>query len=385
MGSISYEIVIRILVDGVAHMPGWLRKYFGLMILLIAIIVGMAVVILRMDVTEPNAPKLTMGLVIPGTAEDLGWNSEMFTAAKSVATKRQSQIIYIQRAGKDVALQAIEELRKQDVSPIILGSQFLPAELTDDLASAADTMFIGFTSLSRHVPNYSGLSPRIYQTCFMAGYTAATSSKSGAIGFISGVDGNFSRLNINAFTLGARQARADIRVYATHTGSWYDTKASRQAVAKLVDSHGVDVIAYALATDGPALEARMRHLYYIGFLNDTADKGHVMMLARMNVKFSRLIDLALSGKGLQISGSGPRFCGFENGCVGFDRFSNSLKADLVNRLSLYERELKNGYGIFMDELLDSEGNLRCTEGSVLSDYVLAAEMTWYVSGVTLVP
>lgn len=366
-------------------MPKWLHKYFGLMIVMGAIIVALTVVVLRIDVTEHDYSRMTMGLVIPGTADDVGWNSEMFDAAKSAAAKRQAQIIFIQRAGRDVAAQAIDELRKQDVSPIILGSQFLPQELSEEIAAAADTMFVGFTSLSRYAPNYNGLNARIYQGCFMAGYAAAVTSQNGNIGFVSGVESNFSRLNINAFTLGARQAREDVTVYVAHTGSWDDPKAARQAVDKLADGCGADVISYVLATDAPAREARMRHLRYVGFLNDTPDKGHVLMLARIGVKFARLIDLALAGKGLQISGMGPRFCGIENGCVTFDRFSNSLSSDLVNRLSLYERELQNGYGIFVDELRDLDGNVRCAEGSVLSDYVLGSEMTWYVEGVTLVP
>lgn len=367
-------------------MPEWVRKYLIYMIILMIGILTLAVMVLRIEMPDPFLREHSIGVVLAGSADEPGWNRQVFNAVKDHAERSDTQLYYVQKVGIETgSIAAINAFREQRVNTIVLSSPLQPNELYEELNKSFDTEFIGFNPLNRYAINYSGISPRIYQAMFMAGFTAAASSKNGKIGFITGSGDPFSKLNINAFTLGARQARKNMQVYVAFTGSWLDVKAARSVTGRLCDRYGVDVLAYALATDAVAREARLRKVRYIGFLDDSPEKGHTLMLGHISIDFDRLLNQALTKPKHLAVAKAPRFCGFESDCVSFDRYSNTLDPDLVNRLSLYERELKNGYDVFSGRIVDLEGKERCTYGEAIPDQILAGSIDWYVEGVKLVP
>ena len=61
--------------------------------------------------------------------------------------------------------------------------------------------------------------------------------------------------------------------------------------------------------------------------------------------------------------------------------SDKIPDDVREMISEREITMINGIDIFMDELHDNNGLIRCKEGERISDNALLRKMDWFVEGV----
>lgn len=109
-------------------------------------------------------------------------------------------------------------------------------------------------------PNCLSLKFREEEGCFLVGYLAGRMSKTGAIGFVGGMEGALIKKFEAGYTAGALTANPNIRVLAKYVGNWTDVaKGKELALAEFRD--GADIIFHAAGKSG------------LGVLDAAAEKG----------------------------------------------------------------------------------------------------------------
>ncbi len=107
-------------------------------------------------------------------------------------------------------------------------------------ANNLDTSFLNCGGFSTS-PNLGSYSGRMYQVWYLAGMVAASKTCTERLGVVAPVPSPEVVRHINAFTLGAREARPGVVVDVAWTDSWYDAEREPSATLDLI-SHNADVI-----------------------------------------------------------------------------------------------------------------------------------------------
>jgi basic membrane lipoprotein Med (substrate-binding protein (PBP1-ABC) superfamily) len=89
--------------------------------------------------------------------------------------------------------------------------------------------------------NVAGMTFSFEESSYLAGMVAAAVTRSGVLGVLGGTDLPPVKASFDAFTLGAKAVRPDVRVVSSYIGNWEDVGAGKeQALAQI--GRGVDVI-----------------------------------------------------------------------------------------------------------------------------------------------
>lgn len=98
-------------------------------------------------------------------------------------------------------------------------------------------------------PNCASIQFREEQATFLAGYLAASMSKTKCIGFVGGQQISLIKKFEAGYRAGARTAKSDIRILSSYTGDWDDvSKGKSQAEQQF--SNGADIIFQAAGKAG---------------------------------------------------------------------------------------------------------------------------------------
>ena len=108
--------------------------------------------------------------------------------------------------------------------------------------------------------NCVSLKFREEEGCFLAGYLAGKMTKTGAIGFVGGVESPLITKFEVGYIAGAKTARPDIRVVVKYVGSWDDNSKGKEA-AEAEFRDGADIIFHAAGKAG------------LGAIDAAAEKG----------------------------------------------------------------------------------------------------------------
>ena len=98
-------------------------------------------------------------------------------------------------------------------------------------------------------PNCASIKFREEEGCFLAGYLAGKMTKTGAIGFLGGMESALITKFESGYYAGARTARPDIRVVVKYAGSWKDLPKGTELSRRMVDQ-GADIIFAAAGKSG---------------------------------------------------------------------------------------------------------------------------------------
>lgn len=118
---------------------------------------------------------------------------------------------------------------------------------------------------------------------FLAGYLAASMSKTGKLGFVGGQSIDLIRKFQYGFMAGAKYARKDIEILgAKFTDSW-DSTDKGKAAAKALYSDGADVVYHAAGRAGLGVfkAAEEANMYAIGVDSDQDDLAEGRILSSM--------------------------------------------------------------------------------------------------------
>ena len=146
----------------------------------------------------------------------------------------------------------LNQLARRDFS-LIFGAGFSIASALEEIAAQQpDTNFTIIDSVIEGKDNVASVLFKEHEGSFLAGVSAAMTSKSGKVGFIGGMESEvITRFEVG-FTEGVKAVDPDMEVDVVYVGSWTDS-ATAQTHANRMYQGGIDVIMHAAGGAGNGL------------------------------------------------------------------------------------------------------------------------------------
>ncbi len=206
---------------------------------------------------------LKVGMIYVGVPQDEGWTLTHDLGLKYAASQLpwlRTEIVSNTFLPDDAA-KATDTFIADGAQVVIANSFSLRNVIT---AKSQDRPDIKFLTCSGNDlgPNLGSYFGRSYQTWYLAGFAAATKSKTKRLGFVGSYVTPEVVRHIDAFTLGAKRAKADIKVEVRWEGFWFDLDPPDPVTGEFYETRlanqlietGCDVIAHN-SDNGRVVEA----------------------------------------------------------------------------------------------------------------------------------
>ena len=316
----------------------------------------------------PDDAKLTVGLVMVGSARDAGYNQAVAEAADKVKKDLGVNVITAEQIPENNNVtQTMQAMVTQGAKVIFATSYgYLPyaqkfAEANPDVVVLHQGGYVT-TEFPKNFGTYWGQS---YDPVSLGGMAAGGVTKSGKLGFIYAFPIGQTVANINAFQLGAQKVNPNVTTYVENTSSWCDPLKQKQAVSALV-AQGVDVFSNHQDCQATIIQAvKSAGAKLVGYHYDANALHPDGWLTGSAWNWAPLYEQEI--KAIQEG----RFAGSEfntnwlgsfgdgNNPIELASFGKSVNSDLRAKIKAQEEELKKpGAATFV-------GPIYCQDGSVL--------------------
>jgi basic membrane protein A len=212
---------------------------------------------------------LKVALVLPGPANDKGFNQTAYEALQQIKTKFGANIAYSEDVPVPQYVQTYRNYAQQGFD-VVIGQGF---EFGDPAKQVAPdfpkTKFLVTASDQVSGSNLQGLNPIAQDPAYLVGVVAGMASKTGQVAGIAGIDFPPVVAQMEAYKLGAKSVRPDIKATTTYLGSFDDVQKAKEAT-RAAASGGVDVIFHVADAAGLGViqAAQESKIYAIGFGGD---------------------------------------------------------------------------------------------------------------------
>jgi basic membrane protein A len=220
-------------------MAGLLKKFCGIAsIIAIAALCGGSPGL----VTSASAEALKIGILLPGSVTDGGYNADGGHAAEALRSVLKADVKVTE--GVPIANQA-DVYRQFATGGYMLvigwGGQF-----TDGAVQVAEefpnTKFLVVNAVAENGKNLASLDTKVEHWQYLAGYVTAKLSKSGVIGWVGGQCFPATAANLHAVEQGAKAANPNIKVIGTFTGDFEDPIKAQQTAQAMIDTGKADAL-----------------------------------------------------------------------------------------------------------------------------------------------
>ena len=193
------------------------------------------------DATAAPDEGLRIALVLPGSANDKGFNQLAFEALPHLESEFGAETAYAESTPVNEYVQAFEDFAS-DGYDIVIGQGFQFGEIAAEVApNFGDVIFLVPNTTNLSGPNMQGIQPASHHGAYLAGVAAAMATESNQIGGIAGHAFPIIVAQMEAFALGVASVNADIDVTITYLGSFDDVEAGKETARAMISS-GVDVV-----------------------------------------------------------------------------------------------------------------------------------------------
>ena len=355
----------------------------GILLVAVIIIINIFNLILKTDVSE-NKDVIKIGYIMSGKKEDSGWNSEHYIGIQSVCNMMGAELVLkedIKEFTGDCTI-AIKELVEDGATMIILSSYGYSEEVKDIIKLYPEIVFYANSS-EYHDTNLTSYFARMYQARYLSGIIAGMMTKNNKIGYVGAMENNEVNRGINAFTLGVKRVNEDAEVVVHWTGAWEDKEKEIIAANTLIEEIGVDTITYHQNRAYVAEIANEHGVYCIGYHLPPENPSSTYLATvkcRWEFVYKELLSEFLKGKAnLQNN----YWIGLEVDAVGLSDYSSLISTEIKTEVDTAIQEILSGKAVFSGLIYDTKGNLRCSEGEMISDEVLLEQFDWFVKGVKI--
>ena len=332
-------------------------------------------------IQKSKAPNLRVGFVLLSDTADNGWNETHYRGIKAACDSlsvQPSLTIDIPEERGQLA-NAVSAMIADSIKIIVLSSYSYPILIRDIIENNPDVMFYGI-NWEFSAPNYKAYFARIYQARYLAGIVAGAMTKTNHVGYVAAMKNIQVYRGLNAFILGVQSVNSKAKVYVRWTDSWNDGATETENANKLIDSSGIDVIAFHQDRAFIIEVAEERGLYCIGN-HVEHNKYSPKMLTSIAIDWSIIYkDFIQDYIQKKNNENMDYWIGLEKDAVGLAFYSSEVPDSVKTLVKNAAEKIKSGYNIFSGKVVDSEGKVRCGENETISDDVLLGEMDWLVKG-----
>lgn len=220
----------------------------------------------------PMEEGLRIALVLPGSANDKGFNQLAFESLPILEAEFGAETAYSEATPVNEYVQAFEDFAS-DGYDIVIGQGFQFGEIALEVApNFPDTIFLVPNTTNLSGPNMQGIQPASHHAAYLAGVAAAMATESNQIGGIAGHAFPIIVAQMEAFALGAKAVDPDIDVTITYLGTFDDVEAGKETARAMVSS-GVDIVYHIADAAGIGViqAAREEGVLAIGWGGDQTE------------------------------------------------------------------------------------------------------------------
>lgn len=194
-----------------------------------------------------HAEDFKMGLLVPGSVAEEGWNRIAYDALKRVEKELGAKISYVELADNPAAFEKAFRDYASHGYQVVLGHgfQFQDAALTT-AAEFPGTVFL-ISSSYVHEGNVIGLNTDASQPFYLMGVIAAKMGK--GAGLVGGMEIPPIAHAFEGFVNGARSVDPNFPVSTVYIGSFTDASAAKEASLSMI-SRGADFVVPNANTAG---------------------------------------------------------------------------------------------------------------------------------------
>ncbi|WP_347268219.1 BMP family protein [Paracoccus sp. (in: a-proteobacteria)] len=199
----------------------------------------MALGLFGMGAAGAMAEDFKMGLLVPGSVSEEGWNRIGYNALKGVEEQLGAKISYVELAQNPASFEkAFRDYASQGYQ-VILGHGF---ELQDAALEVApdfpDTTFL-ISSSDIFEDNVIGLNTDTSQPFYLMGVIAAKMGKKA--GLVGGMEIPPIQQSFAGFKAGAKSVNPDFQVSEAYIGNFTDTAAAKESALSMI-AQGADFV-----------------------------------------------------------------------------------------------------------------------------------------------
>lgn len=344
--------------------------------------------------TGTDATKeLVIGFIYVGPKDDYGYNQAHFQGKEGIAKLPGVKTVDQASVPETTEVQeAMRSMIEQDKATVLFPTSFgyFDPHILKLAQEYPEVQFfhcggLWKEGLPKNVGSYFGY---IDEAQYLAGMTAAYTSKTGKLGFIAAKPIPQVLRNINSFTLGARSVKPTITTQVIFTGDWSLPVKEAEAANSMADQ-GVDVITSHVDSPKVVMEtAEKRGIFSSGYHADQvalAPKGYLTGAEWdwTNV-YTTYVKMIQEGKTL-MNGGIPHLLrgGFKDGFVKMSAFGPAVSEDTKKSVEAAKAKLLDGsLAIYKGELKDNTGKQILASGKEYDQKAIELEsMNWLVDGV----
>lgn len=189
--------------------------------------------------TKAPAAAFKMGLLVPGSVNDQGWNTMAYNALKRVEKDLGAEVSYVELKQDPASYEkAFRDFAAQGYQLILgHGNEFEDAAKATAKDYPNVQMFISSSRLTE--PTITGLNTNSDEPLYLMGVISAKMCK--AAGFIGGMEIPPISEALTGFVNGAKSINPDFKVYSTYIGNFEDAAAAKEAALSMI-AQGADCI-----------------------------------------------------------------------------------------------------------------------------------------------
>lgn len=224
------------------------------------------------EATSAPEDPIRVALVLPGSANDKGFNQLAFEALALLEDEFGAETAYTEMTPVPEFEKAYEDYASAGYD-IVIGQGFEFGEVAAKVAPKfPDVIFLVTNNNDVSGPNMQGLQPASHEAAYLAGVVAGMASKTGQVGGIFGFEFPVIVAQAEAYRLGVLSVDPSIEVTLTYLGTFDDVEKGKETARAMI-SGGVDVVYHIsdAAGIGVMQAAREEGVYAIGWGGDQYD------------------------------------------------------------------------------------------------------------------
>ena len=185
------------------------------------------------------AEDFKMGLLVPGSVSEEGWNRIGYNALKGVETQLGAKISYVELQQNPASFEkAFRDYASQGYK-VILGHGFEFQDAALEVAQDYPDVYFLISSSAIHEGNVIGLNTDTSQPFYLMGVIAAKMGKKA--GLVGGMEIPPIQQAFTGFKNGAKSVNPDFPISEAYIGNFTDTTAAKEAALSMI-SQGADFV-----------------------------------------------------------------------------------------------------------------------------------------------
>ncbi len=238
--------------------------------IIIVVVAAGAVYLIAQPAPKPTV-KARVALILNGYKEWLGWYANAYSALMLMKDKYGIETALAEMVEYKDQERVLNELASEGYDLIWGHSGAFDYTMPPVAEKYPNTHFLITGGRFDQLPNVLSIDQAWRDTIFISGALAAMMSETNVVGYQIGEPYPTVLDEMNAFTIGAKYVKPNIKVLTSILGNWFDVEAAKEAALGMI-AQGADVVSGwtgALPDSGIATAAKERGVYYIAADGET--------------------------------------------------------------------------------------------------------------------